>query len=291
NHISTTKEEFLDKIEEYIINGDNLLSGNEEFEGLDFNQKRAMQYLFKDSLERIRQRVLNNGRPVVEENNSNLEFNPPLYNQTVIDAFESKTLLNPLDDLDYNPYKIENYNYTLNNSTVCGLYYTNPNDRSTYYLYNYTSAEEAVESGAYVTHLHHCGYCSTTKDLSSYMAHMDLTSPIRDCAIVTFVSEEISLDCIQHSAGFTHNCALIWLYDALNTRKDCLDICLYDWIMHVPNNVPANSTTLSPCIQCDEDKSGPIFKAVAARTRRDSGLKSAINRPPDSIYNITHYYY
>jgi hypothetical protein len=81
------------------------------------------------------------------------------------------------------------------------------------------------------------------------------------------------------------------MYDAKNTRKDCLWICLYEWAIGAPNNIPTNSTNLNPCIKCDEDKSGPIFKVVAGRTRRDSGLKSSINRPPNSIYEVTHYYY
>jgi hypothetical protein len=48
---------------------------------------------------------------------------------------------------------------------------------------------------------------------------------------------------------------------------------------------------MAPCIACDEYKSGPIFKVVAGRTRRDSGLKSNINRPASEIYHVTHYYY
>lgn len=38
---------------------------------------------------------------------------------------------------------------------------------------------------------------------------------------------------------------------------------------------------LNPCLQCDECRSGPLFQAVAARTRRASNIKSSINRPLD----------
>ncbi|KAN0040704.1 hypothetical protein ACTA71_009042 [Dictyostelium dimigraforme] len=279
NSQTTSKEEFLSKINQYLLEDSLLINGDREY---NVEEKQMIEQIYRDALKRIRNKII--------DQSNTLQFNPPTYNQTVIDAFSSKTLLNPQQNLTYNPYDLQNLNTTLNDS-VCGVLYPDENDRSTYYLVNYTSAEEAESSGAFVTHLHNCGYCSTTKDLAMYMFHFDLTSPIRDCAIVSFISYEVSLDCIQHSAGLTYNCAVIWLYDALNTRKDCLDICLYDWIMHVPNNVPANSTTLNPCIQCDEDKSGPVFKLVAGRTRRDSGLLSAINRPPNSIYNITHYYY
>ena len=47
---------------------------------------------------------------------------------------------------------------------------------------------------------------------------------------------------------------------------------------------------LNPCIQCDEDESGPVFKAVAGRTRRNSGLASALCRPCESVASVTHQY-
>jgi len=48
---------------------------------------------------------------------------------------------------------------------------------------------------------------------------------------------------------------------------------------------------LNKCLQCDEDKSGPIFKYESGRTRRNSGIKSEIDRPVDQIYNVSHCYY
>ena len=44
---------------------------------------------------------------------------------------------------------------------------------------------------------------------------------------------------------------------------------------------------LNPCLNCDEVQSGPLFKYYAGRTRRDSGIKSSIPRPPSQIYNMT----
>ncbi|EGG15988.1 hypothetical protein DFA_09660 [Cavenderia fasciculata] len=278
----STREEFIEKIDGYLDNEslfDDLLKNHHYYSTAN---RHVIEEYYRGAFKRIRNRL--------SIPSHRISFDPPTYNQTVIDAFASKILLNPQQNLTWNPYDIVGFNTTLNDS-VCAVLYPNDSDRSTYYLVNYTSADAAIEAGAFVTHLHDCGYCSTTKDLASYMSHPDLTDPIRDCAIVSFVSDKDSLECIQHSANLTYNCAVIWLYDALNTRKDCLDICLIDWIMHTPNNVPPNSTTLNKCLQCDEDMSGPVFKVVAARTRRDSGLESAINRPPDSIYNITHYYY
>ena len=45
------------------------------------------------------------------------------------------------------------------------------------------------------------------------------------------------------------------------------------------NNGPPPACALNDCLQCDEDEAGPVFKAVAGRTRRRSGLESAIARP------------
>jgi len=188
-----------------------------------------------------------------------------------------------------NPYNIPNFNTTWPDS-VCAVLYPDNTNRSTYYLHTYPTKQGAEAAGAFVTHLHPCGYCSTTIDLSVYMQYPDLTDPVRDCGLKGLISEKWALQCIE-AIGFTPECSKIWLYDSENTRKDCLDICLEDWIEHVPNNVPPNSTNLNPCLECDELKSGPIFKKVAGRTRRDSGITSAINRPASHIYEVTHYYY
>ena len=66
----------------------------------------------------------------------------------------------------------------------------------------------------------------------------------------------------------------------------CLDVCLAE--LENPNHQEDGS--LNPCIQCDEDESGPVFKAVSGRTRRNSGLPSALCRPCDSIYRVDHDY-
>uniref|UniRef100_A0A7S4B0U0 Uncharacterized protein n=1 Tax=Chrysotila carterae TaxID=13221 RepID=A0A7S4B0U0_CHRCT len=46
---------------------------------------------------------------------------------------------------------------------------------------------------------------------------------------------------------------------------------------------------LNPCLQCDECRSGPIFQKVAGRTRRNSGIASAISRPGQML-EVKHEY-
>ena len=50
---------------------------------------------------------------------------------------------------------------------------------------------------------------------------------------------------------------------------------------------PARPCTLNRCLECDERESGPVFKSWAGRTRRNSGLTSAINRPADSLARLS----
>mmetsp|Transcript_18097 Transcript_18097/g.29356 ORF Transcript_18097/g.29356 Transcript_18097/m.29356 type:complete len:316 (-) Transcript_18097:1042-1989(-) len=51
-----------------------------------------------------------------------------------------------------------------------------------------------------------------------------------------------------------------------------------------------NEYRLNSCLQCDECRSGPVFQKMAGRTRRNSGLESAIRRPPRQMANISHSY-
>jgi hypothetical protein len=41
-------------------------------------------------------------------------------------------------------------------------------------------------------------------------------------------------------------------------------------------------------LQCDEDQSGAGFKFSAGRTRRNSGIESAIKRAETEIYPVDH---
>ena len=66
----------------------------------------------------------------------------------------------------------------------------------------------------------------------------------------------------------------------------CLQVCLD--LLDAPYHEDDGS--LNECLQCDEDLSGPVFKAVAGRTRRNTGLASALCRPCDEVRQVVHRY-
>lgn len=170
--------------------------------------------------------------------------------------------------------------------TVCGVLplATAGTKPRPYALVTYASAAEASAAGAAVTHFGHCGVCSTLQDLAVYMSHDDLTAPVRACGM-TAPAFDGDVACLV-GLGFDLPCAEAWAYDTQNTRAECLSVCLA--ALNQPYNLPDGS--LNPCIACDEEKSGPVFQAVAGRTRRNSGLPNAICRPCSEVQPLVHAY-
>ncbi|HEY2511851.1 MAG TPA: hypothetical protein VGI39_13375 [Polyangiaceae bacterium] len=161
-----------------------------------------------------------------------------------------------------------------------------------YTLMTYPSEDAANAAGAKVTHFGRCGVCSTLANLAVYMRENDLTAPARACGVATSSSVDAGPDggdpdviCLEQ-LGFDLPCAQAWAYDTANTRRVCLGTCLST--LNDPYNEPDGA--LNPCIQCDEDQSGPIFKLVAGRTRRNSGLPNAICRPCSEVQPLVHDY-
>jgi len=115
-----------------------------------------------------------------------------------------------------------------------------------------------------------------------------MTKPVRLCGVKGFFSKKWGMKCLQN-LGFTYPCSQIWFYNTINTRKECGLTCMWSWVTHRPYVKPDGN--LNNCLQCDEDKSGPVFKYYSGRTRRDSGITSEIDRPNDQIYNMTQCYY
>ena len=152
-------------------------------------------------------------------------------------------------------------------------------------MVTYASADAAKADGAFVTHKGSCGLCSTATDLAAYLAAPDLTSAGKKCGMKALASFNWGVSCFE-DLGFTKPCSQIWTRDALATSSSCGWTCMK--MLLTPNNGPPPMCSLNKCIQCDEDESGPLFKQIAARTRRRSGLVSAIVRPCSSVYQIEH---
>ncbi|CAK93061.1 unnamed protein product (macronuclear) [Paramecium tetraurelia] len=223
-------------------------------------------------------------------------------------AFKSKQIRDPIFPYTKNPYEIVDPNYlqkvsdNLKDTTsVCAIKYDDYEKQMQsdlnfrYHLKQFNSKEEAEENQFIVTHQGKCGACSTLQDLAVYLT-TDLTRPVRKCGLMYGLSQHYLLKCIK-GLGFTDTCAQVWLYNTLNTKKSCFWPCMQQ--IH-PNSKSTSFLTnedfvkngkLNKCLQCDEDISGPIFKYESGRTRRNSGIKSEIDRPDDQIYDITHCYY
>ena len=208
---------------------------------------------------------------------------PPVYEQAWIDGLKGWTLANPPESLASDPYADELSSPTASGS-VCGARFDT--DAASYSLETYPSSADAAAVGAVVTHAGPCGLCSSLQNLAIYMGQPDLTDPVRECGIQGLLgSAEDNIACLE-AIGFDGPCAQIWYFNTNHTRERCLDLCMA--ALDSPHHTEDGS--LNPCIQCDEDESGPVFKAVAGRTRRNSGLPSALCRPCDSVYPLEHVY-
>lgn len=169
---------------------------------------------------------------------------------------------------------------------VCALRYVDA-ARVQYELHGFDSAELARGAGFIVTHQGDCGTCSTLADLALYLERPNLTAPVRDCAAFSDGHRAI-VECLM-KLGFTSACADTWAWNARHTRQRCFDPCLWAWLSGEPSNRADGS--LNTCLQCDEDQSGPVFKATAGRTRRNSGIHSSIARPDEQVFPIVHDYF
>jgi hypothetical protein len=174
---------------------------------------------------------------------------------------------------------------------VCALRFADP-DRTRYELRGFSSAAEAVAAGFTVTHQGRCGSCSTLRDLAVYLSVPDLVTPARSCARKSGL--EGKAECFEKTIGFTPYCAQTWAWNARNTRQQCGRVCVSDYgllnlLFHrYPGPNVDESGRLRPCLQCDEDRSGPGFKYSAGRTRRNSGIESAIARSTTELYPVDH---
>ncbi len=204
----------------------------------------------------------------------------------------SWTLDEPIEVIADNPYA-ETPDLEPNPNAVCAVM---PTGENTYRLETFEGADPreaidaALDAGGIVTHGGACGACSSLADLEVYARVPDQTQPVRDCGIQNLGAPIEDVDqCIQDAVGFSPPCARIWAYNTVNDGEVCRDICLNSvLILMEPYNNEDGS--LNSCLQCDEDFSGGVFKTIAGRTRRNSGLASAICRPCETVWRIEHNY-
>jgi hypothetical protein len=161
-----------------------------------------------------------------------------------------------------------------------------------YELRDFDTASSAIAAGFSVTHHGRCGSCSTLRDLAVYLNVPDLATPARSCARRFGLGGK--KQCLRERTGLSEYCAESWAYNMRNTRRECLGTCVADYgFWNLLFNRPAGPSLdeagrLRPCIRCDEEKSGPGFKFSAGRTRRNSGIKSAIPRPAEEVLPVDH---
>ena len=164
--------------------------------------------------------------------------------------------------------------------------------RADYRLRTFPDRESALGEGYVITHRHHCGTCSSLRDLAVYIAKPDLTSPTRSCARRLTAGGVKA--CLMDEVGFEERCAETWTYNVLHTRRQCAAACiahygLWNVLTDRMGDAHADkSGNLNPCLACDEHTSGPGFQYAAGRTRRTSGLMSAINRPAVENHPVDH---
>jgi hypothetical protein len=193
-------------------------------------------------------------------------WHPPVYTAEDITRLEQLVLMDAPALLKEDPYLAPS-SLLPSDSRYCAVTPTGEPDH--YRLATYPTEQEAELDNARITHRGACGQCSSLANLAVYMRQPDLTEPVRDCGVQgMFGGEEANIECLM-DIGFDRPCAQIWYFNTRHTSEVCLDVCM-------------------ACIQCDEDESGPVFKAFAGRTRRNSGLPSALCRPCDSVYRVEH---
>jgi len=202
----------------------------------------------------------------------------------LIAVLRSKIPVEPIA-VDADPYTIRQSRVPSRTAAgaVCGVRFEP--DHIHYRLATFADTAAARTAGFAVTHFGACGTCSTLQDLAVYLERPDLTTPARGCGVRLHASA--SLKCLE-DLGFSTACAQTWLYDVLNTSRQCLGVCIWSWLA---GEAPTRKDgRLNACLQCDEDRSGPVFKATAGRTRRNSGLHSSIPRPDEEIAPVVHDY-
>jgi len=206
-------------------------------------------------------------------------FEAPRYGDAEADALLAWQLVEPYPDLTSDPYDAPAPEEPPAEA-VCAVVVEGTHQ---YRLRDFASADEAAAAGAIPSHYGRCGVCSTLADLAVYMRYPDLTEPVRSCGLSGGEAQQRA--CIE-ALGFTHPCAQIWYFNTAHTRESCALQCLA--AIDAPYHLPDGG--LNDCLVCDEIESGPVFKGVAGRTRRNTGVASAMCRPCTEVRPLLHVY-
>jgi hypothetical protein len=205
----------------------------------------------------------------------------PVYDAADVAALRAAILVDPPSRLAADPYGASPTPPTP--GAVCGVERLGD---GRYRLETFASAADAAQAGVVVTHGGACGACSTLQDLAVYIERPDLTEPVRACGLAHLADPIEDLEACIADLGFSGACAQIWAFNTVHTRTACGGVCLaaLDDPYHTPDGA------LNACLRCDEEESGPVFLAVAGRTRRNTGVPSSMCRPCSEVWPLNHRY-
>ena len=210
-------------------------------------------------------------------------FEPPAYTASDIAAIEALVHSAPMAPLTEDPYV--DPAPTSPEGSVCAVL-LDPAAPGTYTTQTFASRDEALATGATPSHSSACGLCSPLVNLAVYMRQPDLTDPVRACGIQGMSgTKEDHMACLM-ALGFDEACASIWYYNTKHTQTKCTAVCMA--ALNDPYHLPDGS--LNACMICDEVEAGPVFKAFAGRTRRNTGLPSSMCRPCAEVLPFIHHY-
>jgi len=210
-------------------------------------------------------------------------WDAPSYSAADVAALRGWTLADPPGLLVDDPYARPAP--PIADGAYCGVVRDDPGARR-YHLATFASRAEAEAAGAVPTHAGPCGLCSSLADLAVYVERPDLTEPVRACGLMYPSGPADDHQRCLRDLGFTAPCAQIWYFNTVHTRAACLGPCLA--LLDAPYHTPDGA--LNACLQCDEDQSGDVFKALAGRTRRNTGVPSAMCRPCTEVERLVHRY-
>ncbi len=208
----------------------------------------------------------------------------PHYDETFITSLREWELINPPGELTEDPY-LNPDDYPRRDDEFCGVIVEDRENKA-YRLATFESLDALHEAGGILTHTSACGACSSLASLALLIEMPDQTGPIRDCGILGLAGDQEKVVTCLKELGFETACAQINAHNTRHTRDECGSICFP--LLNAPYHDQDGS--LNDCIQCDEDKSGDIFRAVAGRARRNSGIGAALCRPCDDMIHLIHEY-